>query len=516
MTTADTASGYVDDRADREPADYFPIDAMAIPPARVWSPNQDAIFTFVAHDLRNAIVEAVAGSGKTTTIAEAMNRIPAGKTAIFLAFNKAIAEELKSRGVNARTFHSLTYSAVLTHKECRTVDTNKTRKLIDENMILRDAQLYGKFVARLVGLGKQAGIACLVEDTEQNWSDLASHHDLDLDNESADYSTALRWASNILRLSNEARAVDFDDMLYTPVHDGLTLGKFDFVFVDEAQDTNAIQRALLRKIMHDGSRLIAVGDPAQAIYGFRGADSEALNMIAEEFSAIRLPLSVSYRCPTSVVQHARQWVSHIQSAPNAPAGSVTVLGQKWEPSAFKSADLIVCRTTRPLVTLAYQLLRVSIPVQILGREIGFGLQALIKRMNAKGVEALITKLDDFTAREVEKAIAKRQESKAEAIQDKTDCILFLIDALPETDRTVPALLRAIDNLFADKANAVTLATIHKAKGLEANRVYWLNSSQCPSKWARQEWQQQQERNLCYVATTRAKSELILIEERDRV
>lgn len=498
--------------------DYFPIDAAkaAPKPARVWSPHQAAIFSFIETGAGNAIVEAVAGSGKTTTIVEAMKRIPFGASAIFLAFNKAIAEELKARGVNARTFHSLTCSPVLAHKEVRTVDVNKTRKLIDENMILRDAQLYGKFVQRLVGLGKQAGVGCLIEDTEQNWSDLASHHDVDLDNESADYAKAIRWASNILRLSNAARAVDFDDMLYTPVHDGLSLNKFDFVFVDEAQDTNAIQRALLRKIMHDGSRMIAVGDPAQAIYGFRGADSEALNLIAEEFHAVRLPLSVSYRCPTSVVEYARQWVQHIEPAPNAPTGIVANIGQDWTPSAaFKPDDLIVCRTTRPLITLAYQLLRAGVSAHVMGREIGVGLQALVKRMNAKGVDALIEKLNEFTAREVEKAIAKRQDSKAEAIQDKTDCILFLIESLPETGRTVPALLRAIDDLFADRADAVTLATIHKAKGLEADRVYWLNSSQCPSKWARQEWQQQQERNLCYVATTRAKSELILIEEKNR-
>ena len=72
----------------------------------------------------------------------------------------------------------------------------------------------------------------------------------------------------------------------------------------------------------------------------------------------------------------------------------------------------------------------------------------------------------------------------------------------------PNLFRA---LFAEGAGKVTLATIHKAKGLEAKRVFWLNSSDCPSKWARQEWQVQQEMNLCYVATTRAQEELVLIE-----
>lgn len=106
----------------------------------------------------------------------------------------------------------------------------------------------------------------------------------------------------------------------------------------------------------------------------------------------------------------------------------------------------------------------------------------------------------------------RAHARAEAIHDKADALFCLIEGLPETDRTVPALLGVIDSLFSDKVGCTVLATIHKAKGLEADRVYWLNSSKCPAAWARQPWQQEQERNLCYVAVTRAKSELVLIEE----
>jgi superfamily I DNA/RNA helicase len=46
-------------------------------------------------------------------------------------------------------------------------------------------------------------------------------------------------------------------------------------------------------------------------------------------------------------------------------------------------------------------------------------------------------------------------------------------------------------------------------------VFWLNSSQCPAKWAKSEWQVQQENNLCYVAVTRAKQTLVMIEEQRR-
>ena len=88
--------------------------------------------------------------------------------------------------------------------------------------------------------------------------------------------------------------------------------------------------------------------------------------------------------------------------------------------------------------------------------------------------------------------------------------MVLVDALPENERTVPALCRLIETMFAGTAG-VTLSSIHKAKGLEADTVVWLERSKCPSKWAKQAWQQDTERCLCFVAATRAKRALWLAE-----
>src|SRR6267142_1171356 len=477
-----------------------------------FSKYQLAIFDWVSNDSGNAVIEAVAGSGKTTTMVHAFSLVKAGLSKIYLAFNKSIAVELGNRGVNAKTFHGLCYGPVTRALKIKTVNADKVRDIIDARMGDDEARMYGSFVNKLVSLGKNAGIGCLIEDTEQNWNDLAQHHDMELDNENADYGKALRYASEILQVSNLAPSLDFDDLLYLAVKNGIALPKFDFIGVDEAQDTNAIQRAVIRKIMGPRSRLMVVGDSAQAIYGFRGADSNSLNLIAEEFDAIKLPLTVSYRCPTSVIEHARQWVSHIEAAAGAPTGSVTSLGDAWQPKDFEANDLVVCRTTQPLVSLAFRLMQARVPVRIMGKEIGAGLKALVKRMNSNGIEDLVRRLENYTTREIEKAKAKKQDQKAEAIQDKTDCLLFLIRTLKETKRNVPGLHEVIDQLFSDRTNTVILSTIHKAKGLEADTVYWLNSSKCPSKWARQPWQQEQERNLCYVATTRAKCALVLIED----
>jgi DNA helicase-2/ATP-dependent DNA helicase PcrA len=509
--------------------------------SRTWSPYQNGCFTFITTGTGNAIVDAKAGSGKSTTGEEMVRRIPnPSHSHVYLAFNKAIADEMKGRGVNGRTFHSLTYTPVTRAKGCNNVDSNKLRLLIQDAvgneeiqtatrnnasvprspalnyMSKNDSYLYGNLIVRLVGLARNAGIGCLCQNIPEVWQGLVDYHDLELDSEAATIDRGIELAMQLLEWSNRSPLLDFDDLLYFAVRDNISLPKFDYVFVDEAQDTNSIQRAILKKIMKPTSRLIAVGDPAQAIYGFRGADSNSMRMIADEFGCTELPLTVTYRCATSIVDFAKQWVPAIEAAPGAVEGVVRNADQDWTHEDFKFDDLVVCRTSRPLVALAYQFLRARIPARVMGKDIGEGLKSLVKKMNAKGIDALVDKLEDFTQREMTKAIAKGSEAKAEAIQDKTDSVMCLIEGLPETDRTVPALLQTIDDLFNDRRSGVTLATIHKSKGLEANRVWWLNASKCPASWARQPWQKQQERNLCYVAATRAKSELVMFEERERV
>lgn len=474
-----------------------------------WSTFQTSIFAFVETGTGNAIVEAVAGSGKSTTIIEAMKKVRGN--CIFLAFNKAIADELKAKGVNARTFHSLVFGPVMRFKNASGPTMDKLRRLCRENMSSNEMKLYGAFAQKLVGLARQQGVGFLTPDTIQTYRAIADHHDIEPESNDADMTRALEFAQELLGWSNESDMVDFDDMLYWAVRDRINLPKFDFVFVDEAQDTNMIQREILRMIMGPNSRMIAVGDPAQAIYGFRGADAQSLNNIAKEFSAVTLPLSISYRCPTSVVKYAQQWVSHIQAREGAPDGVVEHHEQDWDPSIFLPNDLVVCRKSAPLLQLAFRCIRANIPVQVLGREIGDGLKALIDKMNAKTLDQLTEKLQAYMMREVEKAKKEDDEAKVEAITDKVGCVIFLIDGLKEDRRDIASLKAGIDYLFKDKDVCVKLCTIHKSKGLEAERVFWLNRNECPAQWARRAWQQVEEVNLCYVAATRAKRELHCIE-----
>jgi superfamily I DNA/RNA helicase len=483
------------------------------------SPYQAAVFDFIENGSGSAIIQAVAGSGKTTTIVEALKRIPPGSRTLFLAFNKSIATELQSRvpsGVIAATFHSTAFKSWTRFAGRVKVEQNKVRDIMRDNCGDDLCIKYLPFCVRLVGYAKNAGIGFLVPDTVEEWWKLVDHFCLSLDTEEGTIEEAIDICQFLLERSTVygKQVVDFDDMLYLPLVNSLTFEEFDFVFVDEAQDTNGVQQALLKRMVkRNTGRLIAVGDSAQAIYGFRGADSEAMARISREFACASLPLTVSYRCPRAVVEAAKPYCPHIEPHDSAPAGEVLDLPD-YTPAMFENGSAILCRNTAPLISFAYALLGRNVPVRVLGREIGAGLVALIGKLKPKGIDGLIDKLAAYRAREVAKLTSQGKDAQAQAVEDKVDCVLIFIGQLTELERTVPALCRRIESLFSDTGdgkNLVTLATVHKSKGLEWPTVFVLDREKyMPSKYARLPWQQEQEGNLIYVAFTRAKSRLCFI------
>jgi DNA helicase-2/ATP-dependent DNA helicase PcrA len=485
------------------------------------SKYQQAVFNFITEGEGSAVIKAVAGSGKTTTIVQAQELIPATQDVLFLAFNKSIATELQAKvpkHVQACTFHSLGMRAVLRSLKGRPeVDSKKTWRILKADFVEFDVNVYGPVVAKLVGLAKAHGMAPgnvashpIEHCSTQAWWDLVDHYAVESQQDEFDWDRAFQIAEHVLTVSIKECdvAIDFDDMLYLPVVQGLAMQRFPFVFVDEAQDVSAIQLAMLHKVLAPGGRLIAVGDDAQAIYGFRGAGSDAIDQIVSEFSAKVLPLSISYRCARKIVEEAQTVMPSIESFEGAAEGLVEApeaWGQDLNPG-----DAILCRNTAPLLNVAFALVRSGKGCEVLGRDIGQGLVTLIKKLNAKGIDALRTKLDAWEKRETERAMNKGQEEQAQAIEDRAACIRVCIDNLPETGRTIPALVKRIQDLFTppNNGNLVQLATVHRTKGLEYDRIFLLDRDKyMPSKFARRDWQKRQEQNLIYVAITRAKSEL---------
>jgi superfamily I DNA/RNA helicase len=490
-----------------------------------WSEQQAAFIEWAINGTGSCVLEAVAGAGKTSVLLEAATRMP-GNVAI-MAYNKKIAVEiegkLKKMGVDwkkakAGTVHSFGFGAYRKFKKAVRVDGYKVANIV-EGVLPEQHPLakYSDMVTKLVSLAKQTALGIFGSvDDQSEWYAIADHHDVfESDNGPVPVEELIEVAMAVLKQSNGLLdVIDFDDMIYLPLLLRLPFFQYDNVMVDEAQDTNAARRALVRAIVKKGGRVMAVGDRHQAIYGFTGADADSLDLIAKDFNCQRLPLTITYRCPKSVVAFSQRWVSHITAADTAPEGTVstTSVTEFMKRNDLDGNAAVLCRVTKPLVTLAFQLIRKRIPCRIEGRDIAAQIKKMMTRW--KGIadlDALETKLEEHLQRETTKLLAKKQEAKLAVLEDSVETIRVICDQCrAEGKETISDATAYVDSLFADDVTGLlVLSTIHKAKGREWERVFWLDrAGTCPSKWARQEWQLGQETNLQYVAATRAKSELI--------
>lgn len=484
------------------------------------SKQQKALFTWIQTGFGSCVLEAVAGSGKTTTLIEALKLMEG--SIFFGAYNKKIAEEIAARAPKrdnlfVSTMHAAGFKAWRRMAPSVKVDNNKCRD------IFRDAcgrnPQYEQFegaVLSLVSYAKQAavGVTSSISDNS-SWIKLIEHFDIET---AESDGLVIALAKKLLEKSIEAdtKVIDFDDMIYAPLVHKVRAYEHDWVLIDEAQDTNAARRALALLMLKRGGRLIAVGDRHQAIYGFTGADADALDLICESVSAVQLPLTVSYRCPKNVVAFAKKYVNHIEAHPKAIDGVVRTFGETEKlVDVVKPGDAILCRFNAPIIQTAYAFIAAGIPAKVEGREIGTGLKTLARRWKIKSFTALLDKLEEFKEREISKFRVKEQESKAAAVEDKVECLKVLIARVmkidPSPNNVVERLCTEIDTIFGDNVGTecVLLSSIHKSKGREWNNVFWLQTG--PSKWARKDWELQQETNLCYVVVTRAIQQLVLCQ-----
>lgn len=516
------------------------------------SPQQQAVINWVRDGKGSAFVEAVAGAGKTTTL---INALAETKGFVdFAAYNTKIAQEIKAKvgklglgnRIHVGTFHSFGFGAWRKSYPNVKAGTEASKEKRDMTIAkfrsIQSPEALDAFTLKLVSLAKQRAIGLFgqIEDRKL-WWDIIEHFDLayELDDELDKNNVSLaekgidqamrtlRWHQSI-----SPKIIDFDDMCYMPAVSGVRMFQADWIFVDEAQDTNPVRRALARKMLKPAGRACFVGDTNQAIYGFTGADSDAIQQITREFNCATIPLTITYRCPKKVVEMAHEVVSHIQAAETAPEGNVehaelhqiaigtvkTEDGLKLPTGVIsytlRPDDAILCRNTKPLVKLAFALIRQGVACHVEGKDIGIGLLKLVDRFKAKTITAFRDKLVDWSEKEIEKLTAKGREIQAENLRDRVDTLLVMIDAHPPA-ADKETLRARIAGMFTDGENeakpTLTLSTVHRSKGREWRRVFILGYNQyMPSPFARQEWSLRQEANLKYVAVTRSQSELIFV------
>jgi superfamily I DNA/RNA helicase len=290
---------------------------------------------------------------------------------------------------------------------------------------------------------------------------------------------------------------------------------FDLVITDEIQDFNALQRWLAFRSMGSNGRFIGVGDDRQAIYGFAGASVDSMDRIIDDLTnnprGVKvMPLTFTRRSPVSHIDLARQIVDDIEALHDAKIGSVESIAMNYALDIASAGNMMICRRNAPLISAAYKFIQMGKPVLVRGRDIGKGMQALIRKLRATDIESLIVKAEQYRTRELTKldAKGKKADSAKVALNDKIDTLIALTDGMNDLSE-----LRAkIDGLFSDDndTNKIVLSTVHKAKGLEADTVFILDYSRIRIPLT-QDWQQTQEANLEYIALTRSTDRLYLID-----
>jgi DNA helicase-2/ATP-dependent DNA helicase PcrA len=495
------------------------------------SPYQAAIFNFIQHGTGNAIVDAVAGSGKSTTLVQAAKLLPT-RNALFCAFNKHIEQELKAKLgslMQTKTIHAIGYGALAREIKINGAPQgDKYKKLCKP-----DASRLGSQARIAAGIGNPAprdndyldALVSLINYIQTGLVDpnnlealqaMVEHYSIDLP---CDLSVLQPLVVSILkegiRIASEQGIISFSDLLYLPYVWNLRLRKYDFVFVDEAQDLSRAQLWLVMESLATNGRMCAVGDPRQAIYAFAGADADSYNNIKKLTNATEFPLSVCYRCPKEVIARAQQIVPQIQATETAPAGLVADIADSLFNQMVKEGDLVLCRLTAPLVSKCLALIAQKKSARVKGKDIGKMLSATVKQVS----EMLTFKfaefpkfLDYYCQQQIEK-LGKREnsESAIESMIDRCESLQVCFTSFDALD--IQDFCNQIEALFSDDQKGITLSTVHRAKGLEENRVFILKPDKLPLTWANQEeWQYEQEMNLLYVAITRAKQALYFVQD----
>jgi superfamily I DNA/RNA helicase len=512
-----------------------------------WSTQQESIFTFFTDSADHLVVRARAGTGKTTTIVEAVIRWLAanpGKTAVVCAFNVRIAEELRrkfapvfgipltlpakdleralaAKNVEVKTLHAVGFSCCRRFRDRLIIEDIKKvamsrRDSLAQRVCGRNApDAVVRLVAKLHTLGREVAPHAMKQG---ELAALAIRHDCEPDEALERMGFGLDYvekkALEAMEIAADVKSgdtIDFSDMIFLPVRNHWLSKQWDLGVVDEAQDMTTAQLEIAQGC---AARMVVVGDNCQAIYGFRGADSDSLDRLKAELSATERGLTVTYRCGQSIVKVAQGWVPDFEAGPDNPEGLVRSLNPSKLTQEAQPGDFILSRLNAPLVSIAMSLLRSGKRARVAGKQIGKDLVAILKKMKATSVPQMLARIEAWSEREQNRQRAKltaASNGRREAINAKIEDIMDqaeMLAALADGARNVEEIYSRAEALFSDDglglAGVITCSSVHKAKGLEADRVFVMKDTLRETT--------QEEMNICYVAVTRAKKEMVWVTE----
>jgi len=510
---------------------------------------------------------AGAGTGKTRAITHRIaygvaTGVYAPDRVMALTFTSRAAAELRGRlrqlgatGVAARTFHASALSQlghfwpeVIGGQMPRILDSKgrviaqaaETLRLRLDTATLRDlaAEIEWRKVSRLTF---EQYAAVLPQRTMPSTLD-------------ADKMVALHRAYESVK--DERRQLDFEDVLLAtagmieaePRVAQQVREQYRFFVVDEYQDVSPLQQALLDLWLGDRQDLCVVGDASQTIYSFAGASADFLLGFPTRFrEAAVVRLEQNYRSSPLIVGVANQLMRGrpgalaLRASPGAPEAAVKATPTVTSyPSEVAEARAIagqvaaaIANGTRPQdVAILFRINVQSAPLEAALSDAGvtfqlrggirFFEQQEVKQalMMLKGAVVGATREPLFkTVSDVLRSLGWTQDAPdvRGAVRDRWESLNALM-GLAEASAAGTSLASFVNELFERSASqheptmsAVTLATLHSAKGLEWDTVFLvgLSDGYLPITYAKSELALEEERRLLYVGITRARRRLHL-------
>jgi len=487
--------------------------------------EQQAIFEYAKTGKGHLIVEALAGAGKSTTALECVKYLPQ-KSVLFTAFNRRIADELVERMpqaprgsvFKAMTFHAMGLKIVSSQKVWPKFEVNAqaTEKLVNET-IEHHADRVGFAVRRAaVKLLRQVKEMTTAKHALVGPTTALGHtYDLFAKLSPDEIPQCVRIVQAAYLRGHEQitqrTEIDFVDMVWLPTVLGLVPpSRYQVVVVDEAQDLSFPQFELIKSLVAPGGRLFAIGDRNQELYGWRGAAGDQVWRQLKEMGAQSMPLTTTFRCGQAIVAEAQKLVPALRARPDAPEGRVRSLPFVKVPDELKDwsiSTFVLSRNNADLLHTALALWQEQIEFQLVaGQEIIQPLVEIVDRLDKSTPERFTASLTTWYTVEMKKAEAAHASAWADRVEQQF-AILTIMPGYVEP-RKITAVLKS---LLEPKVTAISLSTVHKAKGLEADRVYLLKQTFARYQEWRREPPDQEELNCEYVAVTRARVDLIWVD-----
>ena len=493
---------------------------------------QLAIIDFIKNGNGNLVVEASAGSGKTYTLMKCVEEIPGDKTILLSAFNRDIANVLKRKAknlynVNVSTLHGLglqmlqrnfpNEELVLDEFKYKSYLNTNIRSLSSINTFNLSKREYARYMSNIeafINFGR-----CYLCETVKDLEFIEDRYDIQ------PIADEKEVALDILAYGKKnLTQIDYTDMIWLPcVRYCKPLGmQYDWIILDEAQDLSVCQREIVLKCRKINTRMLFFGDSEQSLYSFASSDPESFKRLKELPNTTSLPLSISYRCAKNIVDFAQKIVPTIEANNDGREGEI-----KYDVPLddIKDGDMVLCRNNAPLMQVYVDFIKKGKKCFIRGKDIGLNLKNMVKRT---GIEVLnkslqedgvFARLYDTLFDMINEVVSKYNVTYYDAVEsaavaNRLDMIKAL-EILSDDINTATELIEKINNIFSDrKSGGISLSTIHKAKGLEADNVYIACKHLMPSSRAKKDWEIRQEYNLMYVAYTRAKNILGFIDDKE--